>query len=111
MVHVIPADPSLTVSRIRAAVETVEGWRLEDVLEVPFSKKQELEKQSTTDEDYKRRLSTYYLHTHPRASWAHIGGELLWREKEEALKGVKEHIVPQQGMAGSDYTVPVVSLQ
>ena len=111
MVHAIPADHSLTVSRILAAVETVEGQRLEDVLEVPDPKSEELRKQSTTDEDYKHGLATYYIHIHPRASWAHIGGVLLWWEEEEALKRVKEHIVPQQGIAGSDYTVPVVSLQ
>ena len=98
MVHAFPADPSLTVSRILAAVETVKGERLEDVLIIPRRKRVELRKQSTTDEDYKRGLATYYLHTHPRASWAHIGGELLYYEEEEALERVKKHIVPEQGM-------------
>ena len=44
-------------------------------------RREELRKQSTTDEDYKHGLTTYYLRTHPSASWAHIGGGLLWYER------------------------------
>ena len=80
-----------------AAVKTVEGEKLAEALDVPFPKREELKKQSTTDEDFKHGLATYFLGTHPFASWAHIGGALLCWEEEEALEGVKAHIVPEQG--------------
>lgn len=100
MVQTIHADPSLTISRVLASVETVESEMLARILLIPDSKEEELKKQSTTDEDFKHGVATYYLSTHPSASWAHIGNLLLWWEEEKALEKVKELIVPKQGIQG-----------
>ena len=93
----IPADPSLTSSRVLAAVESLSGVKLANAFMVPSPKREEHKEQSATKEDYKHATVTYYLSTYPSASWAHIGGRLLRYEEKKALRIVKEYIVPDQG--------------
>lgn len=92
------ADPSLTIDTIQAAVEAVKSGDLATVLEVPDHKMRELKKWSINDKNIKRGLVTYYINIHPSASWAHIGGKLLFKNEKVALDKVKDNIVSEQGM-------------
>ena len=66
------------------------------VLDVPDTKRDELQEQSV-EGDYRRQLITHYLQSSPHASWEHIGGWLLFYEEDSALHSVKQFLQTQEG--------------
>ena len=95
-----PLDASLTLPNVLAAVRTVQVGTLGIVLEVPYTKRDEVEQQSASDEERREGLVKYYVDTSPNASWEDLGGELLsWRE-EAAMEEVKVYIKPTEGEYG-----------
>ena len=95
-----PSDDSLTLPKVLAAVRTMDVVTLMDVLDVPGTKRDEVEQQSASEEEEREGLVKYYVNTHPNASWEHLGGGLLWWKEEEAMKEVKVYIKPTQGEYG-----------
>ena len=92
-----PSDASLTLPKVLAAVRTVDVGRLERVLEVPDTKRDEVEQQSASAEERREGLVKYYMDTYPNASWEWLGGGLLSRGEEAAMEEVKVHIKPTEG--------------
>ena len=95
-----PSDASLTLPKVLAAVRTVDVGRLGDVLEVPPTKRDEVEQQSASDEERREGLVKYYVDTAPNASWEDLGGEFLFWGEEAAMEEVKVHIKPTEGEYG-----------
>lgn len=95
-----PSDTSLTLPNVLAVVRTVQGVeRLGmNVLEVPYTKREEVKQQSTSDEEQREGMVKYFMQTHPSATWEWLGGRLLWLEEYEAVRDVKVHIKPNEGV-------------
>ena len=70
---------------------------LEDVLQIPESKREKM-KSRFSEEDYKEKLVEYYITTFPGASWNHVAGNLLYYGHREALKKVKGNVKVYEGM-------------
>ena len=94
-----PPDPSLTCQSVSAALQTVEdgydddNYSLEDILDIPPSKKREIREESTGVDQYREKIVHYYIKTNPNASWDGLAGRLLYYEKNEALENVKRNII------------------
>ena len=95
-----PSDASLTLPKVLAAVRTLDVRILGDVLEVPYTKRDEVEQQSASVEERREGLVKYYMDTHPNASWEHLGGRLHYKEEDAAMEEVKVHIKPTEGEYG-----------
>ena len=105
-----PSDASLTLPKVLAAVRTVRDVeRLANVLEVPDTKRAEVEQQSASAEERREGLVKYYMDTHPYASWEGLGGELLSRGEEAAMEEVKVHIKPTEGEYGVQCAILVAA--
>ena len=86
-------DATLTPRNVLAALRTVKDvemfWL---VLDVPLYKRHQLAHS-------KKETVNYFLQTHPYASWKWLGGRLLyWQRDENAVRHVKSHIKPDEGM-------------
>ena len=96
-----PSDASLTLPKVLAAVRTVDVGKLGTyVLEVPDTKRDEVEQQSASVEERREGLVKYYLDTFPYASWVDLGRRLLRWGEEAAMEDVKVHIKPTEGEYG-----------
>ena len=105
-----PSDASLTLPKVLAAVRTVGVKRLGlDVLEVPRTKRDEVEQQSASVEERREGLVKYYMDTHPNASWEWLGGRLLLWGEEAAMEEVKVHIKPTEGEYGVQCAILVAA--
>ena len=113
----VPPDPSLTSRSLLAALDTVKnaktvsdyyddvsGYYLEDVLEIPSSKWEEMRTRCVEEDTYRGELVHYYLGTHPQASWNHLAGRLLYREQHSALEKVKGKVKADKGRCVVDDT-------
>ena len=85
------SDDTLTLSNALAVVRTVQVEKLGYILGVPDTKLEEM-MQQTSDEERRKRMIKYFLHTHPNASWTWLGGKLMWQEQDAAAKAAKEYI-------------------
>ena len=94
------SDASPTLPKVLAAMRTVSLRRLESVLAVPNTKRDEVRRQSASDEERREGLVKYYMDTSPYASWEDLGGQLLRWEEEAALEEVMVHIKPTEGEYG-----------
>ena len=105
-----PSDASLTLPKVLAAVRTVRDAETlgRYVLEVPGTKRDEVEQQSASAE-WREGLVKYYMDTHPNASWEGLGGGLLFLEEEAALEEVKVHIKPTEGEYGVQCAILVAA--
>ena len=96
----VPPDPSLTSRSLKAALDTVENAKtsdiyskfMEDVLEIPSPKWQEMRSRCVEEDTYRGELVHYYLGTHPQASWNHLAEGLLHYKQFTALRKVKGKI-------------------
>ena len=111
----LPPDASLTCSNVLAAVNTVKGERLGDIIRVPDTKKVELKNQykGSSTREYCTELIQYYLHTNPYSSWERLGSHLLYWEEYGALKEVKKRINRLNGMGRiiNEYTVTTILIR
>ena len=70
----------------------VQNWRLVgDWLDVPDSKLDEIEEQSSTEME----LTRYWLNTDPDPSWEKLGTALYNSGEERAATMVKQYLPPQ----------------
>ena len=104
-----PSDASLTLPKVLAAVRTVDVERLANVLQVPGTKRAEVEQQSASVEERREGLVKYYMDTHPNASWEHLWGRLLYQGEEAAMEEVKVHIKPTEGEYGVQCAILVAN--
>ena len=91
----LPADPSLTHKNVSTVTATVKlknhelGMR---ILDVPFSKRDEIHQLSSTTYQERERLICYFINYSEYASWSDLAGRLYYREHHEALSAVKRFI-------------------
>ena len=99
MVSRFPPDVSLTPRNVLAALRTVQDVNmLRHIFEVPYGMEKKLLQQPASSEEEKG-LVNYFLQTHPCASWEWLGGKLLsYCQDENAVRHVKSHIKPDEGM-------------
>jgi hypothetical protein len=73
---------------------------LENVLGIPYTKRDELKRESRNDEERRKSLVHYFLQASPYAAWRWIGGRLLNLGQETALKYMEWRIErrPLQGI-------------
>ena len=99
LLHNIPTDLDMTCSSLLAASKTVEVGRLTtDVLDLPYTIREEFRQRYPNHDDYTRSCVNHYIEVSPRASWEHIAGRFLYNKEDIAFKEVKEHIKSHQGM-------------
>ena len=78
------------------------------MLGVPYSKRQEIIQQSSTEREKSLALGDYWVNTDPRASWEKLA-RVLYREGEErALAVTKQYLQQQQGECTQ---LPVMEVQ
>ena len=74
----------------------VQGWyEVGAVLDVPRSKLDEIEEQSSTEIEQHLALTRYWLNTHPDPSWEKLGRVLYNSGEERAATMVKQYLPPQ----------------
>ena len=75
--------------------ESVGSW-----LNVPYSKRQEIMQQSSTEREKCLAVGDYWVNTDPDASWERLAWVLYQSQEEKALAVVKQYL-QQQGMCSS----------
>ena len=91
-------DPSLTCSRVLAALDSVEDNMngsddLECCLQMPVKIREEIRKQSSSVIKYRKKIVRYWLKYRPNASWEYLVGILLLLNQKQALEKVKRNII------------------
>ena len=71
--------------------------KLADVLEVPVSKREEFQQQSSTTVEYRNKVIDYFLKYSYLVSWSDVSSRLYYREHHEALAAVREFIKGTSG--------------
>ena len=96
-----PPDPSLTCSRVLAALDSVKDGMdgIEYCLQIPEKIEEEMREQSSSAIIYRKKLVKYWLKYHPNASWEGLAGLLLEWNQKQALDKVKKNIFrPKKGI-------------
>ena len=73
-----PADPTLTTDNLMEVVKGVEDrwYRLGHWLDVPLSKRKEIERLYHSDHQRMEAVLDYYVKYHPAPSWKEVAVEL-----------------------------------
>ena len=92
------SDSTLTVDSVLGVMGKVQKWK--EVggflgLQVPGSKLNEIEEQSSTEIEKSHQVGRYWVNAHPDASWEKLGEVLYWRGEETAAMMVKQYLPPQ----------------
>ena len=94
------------MENVREVMAEVGNWKdvasggfLRFGLGVPYSKRQEISQQSSTEREKSLALGDYWVNTDPDASWEKLARELYRREEHRALAVMKQYL--QQGMCSS----------
>ena len=110
----VSSDSSLTCDRLLTDLDTViiaqdseelensDGVEkndgiLEDVLQIPITKRKEMWSQFS-GEDYRKKLVEYYIAIYPLASWNYVAGNLLYYQNFGAYDKVKRNVKVDEGM-------------
>ena len=93
------ADPTLTINNLLQALASVHNWHslgwggtyIGGGLGVPYAVCDEIRDSADyqTEEEKKKAMLLYYLHTVPQPSWQTVAGALYRREEVIALEAVK----------------------
>ena len=88
------------MENVREVMAEVGNWReVASWLDVPFSKLEEINQQSSTEREKCLALGDYWVNTAPDASWEKLAVGLYKEREERALAATKEYL--QQGMCSS----------
>ena len=92
------ADPTLTINNLLQALASVDNWYsvgcgdgYGDGLGVPTPVCKEIRSSADyqTEEEKKKAMLLYYLHTVPQPSWQTVAGALYSKKEVTALEAVK----------------------
>ena len=93
---VSPSDSTLTVDSVLEVMGKVQKWELVGVdLGLPYSKRQEIKEQSSTEIEKSHQVGRYWVNTHPDPSWEELGRVLYMNGEETAAMMVKQYLPPQ----------------
>ena len=68
-------------------MKDVQWWDdVADWIGIPYSKRRELQRQSSTTDQAKQACWDYWLHHHPAPSWTILAGGLYFWEEHGALE-------------------------
>ena len=101
----VPTDPNLNVKTLMSLLSTVSVDRLKECLQIPDSKRREIQQKSKTEED--KKLIQWYLDYSPFADFTDLAGELYYLEETSALDQVKRYV---QTVPGMSYIVCISSV-
>ena len=88
------ADPTLTINNLRQVTASVKKWyelgQYRSGLNVPHAVCNDISDNTAykTEEEKKKALLLYYLHTMPMASWPSVAGALHYQKEKTALQAV-----------------------
>ena len=86
---------------MREVMAEVTDWLSVGIgLGVPYSKRQEIRQQSSTEREKSLALGDYWVNTDPDASWEKLVWELYQRGEKRALAVTKQYL-QQQSMCSS----------
>ena len=86
-----PLDPSLTLSRVVVAMETMSDDVLDAILYIPDI----VRKVKYTNG--RKQWIIYWFETSPYTSWSYLGGECLYYNEKPALAIIKSFIKTNRG--------------
>ena len=90
------------MENVREVMAEVRNWeRVGFELGVPFSKRQEIRQQSSTEREKSLALGDYWVNTAPVASWQKLAKLLYWSGEKTAVAVTKQYLQQQQGMYNS----------
>ena len=96
-----PSGPTLTVENVREVMAEVGDWdSVGSWLDVPFTKRQEIKQQLSTERERRLALGDYWVNTAPGASWERLAWVLYQKREERALAVTKQYL-QQQGTCSS----------
>ena len=83
------------MENVREVMAEVGNWSsVGHHLDVPYSKRQGIRKQSSTERGKSLALGDYWVNTDPNASWEKLA-QALYQEGEEKAAGVMKQYLPQ----------------
>ena len=90
------SDSTLTVDNVLEVMGKVQKWYWVGYdLQVPSSKRDEIEEQSSTETEKSHQVGRYWVNTHPDPSWEELGKALYRNGEETAAMMVKQYLPPQ----------------
>ena len=87
----------MTRDNISKVVATLGEDKLEDALDVPWSKSKEFRQQSSTTADYRQRLINYFINYSPWAGWSDFASELYYHDQPAAVEAARAFITQTPG--------------
>ena len=87
----------MTSDNISKVVATVGEDRLGDVLNVPESKREEFQQQSSTTADYRQRLIEYFIKYSNWASWSDLASRLYRLGTPSSVEAARAFITQTPG--------------
>ena len=87
----------MTSDNISKVVTTLGEDKLENVLNVPESKREEFQQQSSTTADYRQRLIEYFIKYSPWADWSDLTSRLYHCEQPAAVEAARAFITQTPG--------------
>ena len=87
----------MTSDNISKVVATVGEDKLGDVLNVPLSKREEFQRQSSTTADYRQRLINYFIKYSHWAGWSDLISWLYYYEQPAAVEAARAFISQTTG--------------
>ena len=88
-------------------LSTLSVKRLMYCLQIPDSKREEIQQQCTTEKDQREKILQWYLDCSPFADFTDLAGELFFVEEKSALEQVKKYV---QRVSGMRYDVCIASV-
>ena len=95
----VPTDPNLNVKTLMSLLSTVSVNILGYCLEIPFSKRTEIQQKIKTEGDQRQTLVQWYLDYSPIADFTDLAGMLYYLEETSALDQVKRYVQTVPGMS------------
>ena len=100
--YIVIAEPTLTYENVLEVLQSVPAKKWDDLafaLQIPISKRDQIEKQFRTPEQRREALVTYWLQVGPNASWEMLAGALyFWEKYAKAVEATKDYLPEFKGI-------------
>ena len=95
----VPTDPNLNVKTLMSLLSTVSVDNLKQCLQIPLSKRMEIQQKIKAEGDQRQTLVQWYLDYCPFADFTELAGRLYYMEETSALDQVKRYVQTVPGMS------------
>ena len=103
----VPTDHYLNVKTLMILLSTVSVNRLKHCLQIPLSRRDEIQQMIKAEGDQRQTLIQWYLDYSPFADFTVLAGELYYWKETSALDQVKRYV---QTVPGMSYNVCISSV-